>query len=88
MERNWSLDRAIRRDFAGADLRGLNLRDLDLSGFDFTGADFTGAILIYTNLSGAIGLTTANFTGADLRSTRGLPDNVRWDAIERGAIVD
>ncbi|MBX3027080.1 pentapeptide repeat-containing protein [bacterium] len=76
----WNLQRALRRDFSGANLVGMDLagvdlsdvilRDADLSGVNLRRANFTGANLTRANLSGArcIGAVfhSANLYGANL----------------------
>ncbi|MET9760668.1 pentapeptide repeat-containing protein [Streptomyces sp. NPDC006372] len=58
----------VRASLPGAILRGADLRQADLRDADFTGADLSGA-----DFTGAKNLSTVEFNGAVLKSTRGLP---------------
>jgi tetratricopeptide (TPR) repeat protein len=84
-------------NLSGADLRLTNLRlanlklaDLsgaDLSGADLSEADLSGTNLRFADLSGA-SLSSANVMRAKFGSGAGIPEVVKQDLIDRGAIFD
>jgi tetratricopeptide (TPR) repeat protein len=84
-------------NLSGADLRLTNLRLANLRLADLSGADLTGADLSETDLSGTnlrfadlsgASLSSANVMRAKFGSGSGIPEAMKQDLIDRGAIFD
>ena len=80
------------RHLSDADLSDADLSGADLSGADLSGADLSDADLSDADLSGA-DLSDADLRSANVENTRfgyneGIPESLKHDLIERGAIFE
>ena len=79
----WNLVREIvSRSVKNRNLAGADLSDADLSGANLSGADLSGADLSGANLSGA------NVQDAQFGNNIGIPEEMRADLTQRGAIFN